>query len=203
MNLNKLKTIYKFLLCSNELSIHFLYFLLNINQSKVEIMVFQSSHLDTKTPPHAVIKGDRIFICNSTLERYGGEVLLDIARRKGSTGVIKLTWNATIEPNVNETFIVSPMAGELEFKESQWNSSINLRLPSAPAVGQEVIVKLVNVSAPALLGNLTSVKITCPPDGNDTGTSTIEEGDQRYIILKIVLPSIGGALLIITLIMIM
>lgn len=173
------------------------------------MIAFKLSHLDLsiKTPPHAVIKGDRIFICDSSFERYGGEIFLDIARRKGSTGVVKLMWNTTVEPNVNETFVVSPMSGELEFDEGQWNSSVHLRLPSAPAIGQEVIVKLLNVSAPAMLGNLTGVKITCPPESSDDiGTSTTgsdDSSDQRYIILKIVLPSIGGALLIISIIMIM
>ena len=183
---------------------------LNINQRNESTDYGISiAHLDSpiKTPPHAVIKGDRIVVCNSSFERYGGEILLDIARRKGSTGIIKLKWNTTVGPNVNETFVVSPMSGELEFDEGQWNSSIHLRLPSAPAIGQEVIVKLLNVSAPAMLGNLTGVKITCPPEGSDDiATSTTgndDSSDQRYIILKIVLPSIGGALLIISIILIM
>ncbi len=127
-------------------------------------------------------------------ERYDGEMLLDVARYKGSTGAVKLTWGVTMEPNTPASFIVSPVFGQLEFAEGQWNSSIHLRFPSIPARAQEIgiFVKLFNASGGAMLGNFSSVKIIFPPI-NDTIV-------VKDIGKEILLPCLGGALLIIGLI---
>ena len=144
--------------------------------------------LDTvsKPPPHAVFEDDNVMYRQ---ERYGGEMLLDVTRHKGSTGVIKLMWGAAIEPQVPASFIMSPMYGVLEFKEGQWNSSIHLEFSSIPDTNQEieVIVKLINVSGGAMLGNFTTVKVTFP-------SKQVRKTDPIW---KIILPCLSGALLIV------
>ena len=155
----------------------------------------------SKPPPRAVIGKDNNVIYSS--ERYGGEMLLDIARYKGSTDVIKITWGVTIEPNTPDSFVVSPMFGEVEFGEGQWNSSIHLRFPFIPDTDQEIgiFVKLLNVSGGAMLGNFTSVKITFPSNvGDDEVTTLVKDknnSNRSDVVLKILLPCLSGALLII------
>jgi hypothetical protein len=155
----------------------------------------------SKLPPHAIIEEDNNVIYSP--ERYGGEVLLDVARYKGSTGAIKLTWGIAIEPNTPASFVVSPMFGEVEFSEGQWNSSIRLRFPFIPDTDQEIgiFVKLLNVSGGAMLGNFTSVKITFPSNvGDDEVTTPVNDNNNSNksdVILKILLPCLSGALFII------
>ncbi len=134
-------------------------------------------------------------------ERYDGEMLLDVARYKGSTGAVKLTWGVTMEPNTPASFIVSPVFGQLEFAEGQWNSSIHLRFPSIPALAQKIgiFVKLFNASGGAMLGNFSSVKIIFPPNINDSKVVK-DNGNKTGVNLEILLPCLGGALLIIGLI---
>lgn len=131
-------------------------------------------------------------------------MLLDVARHKGSTGIVQLTWGVTIEPNAPASFIVSPMSGVVEFNEGQWNSSIHLGFPFIPDSDQkiEIFVKLLNVSGGAMLGNFTTVKVTFPPNvGNSEVINTKpvknSKSDKTDVILKILLPSLSGALLII------
>lgn len=149
-------------------------------------MSLYSLVLDTLSkPPHAVVQDDNV---KYSPERYGGEMLLNVARHKGSTGVIKLTWDATIKPHAPASIIVFPMYGVLEFKEGQWNSSIHLQFSFIPDVNQEieVFVKLVNVSGGAMLGNFTTVKVIFP----------FKEINKTEF-LKILLLCLSGALLII------
>ena len=130
-------------------------------------------------------------------------MLLDVARHKGSTGTVQLTWGVTIEPNAPPSFIASPMSGVLEFNEGQWNSSIHLGFPFIPDNNQkiEIFVKLLNVSGGAMLGNFTTVNVTFPPNvGNsEVITKPVKKNKSKEtdVILKILLPSLSGALLII------
>jgi hypothetical protein len=159
------------------------------------------SDTQSKPPPHAAIEENNNVIYSP--ERYGGQMLLDVARYKGSTGAIKLTWGVNIEPNAPASFVVSPMSGEVEFSEGQWNSSIHLRFPFIPDTDQEIgiFVKLLNVSGGAMLGNFTSVKITFPSNvGDDEVTTPVKDNNNSNksdVILKILLPCLSGALLLI------
>ena len=154
---------------------------------------------EPRSPPHAVIEESNTVIYRP--ERYAGEMLLDVIRYKGSTGVINAAWGITVEPNTPSSFIVTPKSGEVEFSEGQWNSSIHLRFPFIPETDQkiEIVVKLLSVSDGAMLGNFTSVKITFPPNvGDDEVTKPVEEynSNETNVILKILLPCLSGALLI-------
>lgn len=129
-------------------------------------------------------------------ELYGYEMLLGVSRHKGCTGVVKLTWGVSIKPNAPTSFIVSPMFGVLEFSDGQWNSSFHLKFPFLPATNEniEIFVKLLNVSGGAMLGNFTAVKITFPPNKVNL---PVENNSNKNFTLKIVLPYLGSALLII------
>ena len=152
-----------------------------------------------KAPLYGVIEDDNVIY---SPERYGGEMLLGVSRHKGSTGVVKLTWGVTIETNASASFIISPMAGVLEFNESQWNSSIHLQFPPIhdPHQQIDIFVKLLNVSGGAMLGNFTTVKITLPWNVSDSEENNSTKTD---VSLKILLPCLTGALLIIGIIILM
>jgi hypothetical protein len=158
--------------------------------------------LDTlsRLPPNALIEEDNNVVYNR--ERYGGEMVLNVARYKGSTDGIILTWAVTIEPNAPASFTVSPTFGELEFSEGQWNSSIRLWFPFVPETNQEIriFVKLLNVSGGAMLGNFTRVKITFTPTVGQSEVKTPLESNSSNktdLILKILLPCLGSISLII------
>lgn len=129
---------------------------------------------------------------------YGDEMILVVSRHKGSTGVVKLTWGVSIEPNAPAAFIVSPMSGVLEFSEGQWNSSFHLKFPSLPSTDKkiEIFVQLLNVSGGAILGNFTTVKITFPR-GVVNAPVENNNSNKNDVIVKIVLPYSGGALAVI------
>lgn len=165
------------------------------------VSVFCSSVSDTpsKSPPHAIIQDGNV-IYNP--ERYGGEMLLDVTRHKGSTGVVTITWGITLEPHTPVSFAVSPMSGTLEFDEGEWNSSIHLGFPFVPDSDQkiEIFVKLLNVSDGAMLGNFTTVRVIFPPNVGNSEVSEPdedEESNKTDVIVKIVLPSLSGAFFII------
>ena len=154
----------------------------------------------TKSPPHGVIEESNTVIYRP--ERYAGEMILDVVRYKGSTGAINVAWGITVEPNTPSSFIVTPKSGEVKFSEGQWNSSIHLRFPFILETDKEIeiFVKLLSVSDGAMLGNFTSVKITFPPNvGDGEVTKPVEEyeSNEANVILKILLPCLSGALLII------
>ena len=155
----------------------------------------------SKPPPYAIIEKDNTVIYRP--ERYAGEMLLDVTRYKGSTGAIKLAWGVTTELNTPSSFVVTPTSGEVEFSEGQWNSSIHLRFPFIPETEQEIgiFAKLLSVSDGAMLGNFTSVKIIFPPNvGDSEVTIPVQEdnsGRESNVILKILLPCLSGALLIV------
>ncbi|CAB4011511.1 Hypothetical predicted protein [Paramuricea clavata] len=153
-----------------------------------------------RPPPNALIEEDNNVLYNR--ERYGGEMVLNIARYKGSTDPIILTWAVTIEPNAPPSFTVSPMFGELEFSEGQWNSSIHLWFPVVPETNQEIriFVKLLNVSGGAMLGKFTRVKITFTPTVGQSEVKTPLENNSSNktdLLLKILLPCLSSISLII------
>ena len=125
-------------------------------------------------------------------------MLFDVYRYKGSTGAIKVTWGVTIEARAPVSFVVTPLFGELEFDEGQWNSSFHLRFPSIPLTDQKygIFVKLLNVSGSAVLGNFTTVKISFPSKTSDTNDKT-KNSKTNNILFTIVLPCLGGILLVI------
>ena len=143
--------------------------------------------------PYAVVEEDNSVIYSP--EQYGDEILLDVIRRKGSTGKINVTWAITIHPNVPVSFIVSPQFGLLHFAEGQWNSSIRLIFSSIPVTIQDAVifVKLLNVSGGAMLGNIRNLKIIFP--FNDTDPSKVYRRDDINLI-EILLPCLAGALLV-------
>ena len=129
---------------------------------------------------------------------YGDEMILVVSRHKGSTGVVKLTWGVSIEPNAPAAFIVSPMSGVLEFSEGQWNSSFHLKFPFLPSTDKkiEIFVQLLNVSGGAILGNFTTVKITFPRDVVNAPVEN-NNSNKNDVIVNVVLPYSGGALAVI------
>ena len=135
-------------------------------------------------------------------DRYGGAMRLEVDRYKGSTGAIRVTWSVIIEPKNLSSFNVSPSFGELEFSEGQWNSSIQLRfLSNISKADREVaiFVKLHNVSGGAILGKVTSMKITFPPATGGNRVTIRErnnKSEKTDVILKIVLPCLTGVMLI-------
>lgn len=123
-------------------------------------------------------------------------MLFVVSRYKGSTGAINVTWGITVEARAPMSFVVSPLFGELEFHEGQWNSSFHLRFLSIPLVDHKygIFVKLLNVSGSALLGNFTSVKISFPSKFSDTNDTSTDDNSKTPDFL---LPCLGGFLLII------
>lgn len=85
-------------------------------------------------PPHAVFEQDNNVVYNP--DRYGDQIFLDVVRRKGSTGIIQVTWEVTAQTSSHGALIVSPMCGELKFQESQWNYSVHLQFLAIPRGGQ-------------------------------------------------------------------
>ena len=149
--------------------------------------------------PYAVIKKDNKIIYSPN--RYGDGMLLNVVRYKGSTGNVNLTWGVIIGPNTRASFNVSPVAGQLEFIEGQWNSSIHLMFHSILDTDKEleISVKLLNVSGGGMLGNVTTVKITSNSSVEDNEVTRPKEDDDEKsrFILIVVLPCVIGGLLII------
>ena len=143
----------------------------------------------TRGPPYAIIEEDNSVIYHP--KRYGKEMILDIVRRKGSTGTINVTWSATSQPNTKIPFTLSPTTGELTFVEGQWSSSVHLKFGAMPSEMSEAVlnVKFLNMSGGAMLGNITSLKIVFP--------AKIKETEDSKVILYIVIPCAAFALLII------
>ncbi len=139
--------------------------------------------------PHAVLEEDNSVIYDP--ERYGNKMILDVVRRKGSTGTVNVTWIVTSQSNAKIPFTVSQMTDELKFIEGQWNASIHLEFGSMPSNMSEAVlnVKFVNASGGAMIGNLTSLKIVFPAKNKETKDSNV--------ILHIVAPCLAGALVII------
>ena len=96
-------------------------------------------------------------------ERYRKHIIFNLVRRKGSTGTVQVTWTVTIQSN--SSLIISPMSGQQEFSEGQWNSSFTLQFLAMPEDDPEstVLIRLVNVSAGATLGNFNVVEIVNIP----------------------------------------
>ena len=130
-------------------------------------------------------------------ERYGGEMILRIVRRKGSTGSIKVTWIVTSQSGGSIPFSVSPIGGQLSLLESQWNSSIHLKFGGFPSKMSEVVlsVEFLNVSGGAMLGNLRRVRIVFPAKLGE------EDAKDSNFMLEMVVPSVvGGVFAIIVII---
>lgn len=123
-------------------------------------------------------------------ERYGNEMIFDVVRRKGSTGIVNVTWVASGKSNTGISFTVSPLTGGLRFIEGQWNSSIHLKFGTIPSsMNEEVLnLKFLNMSGGAMLGNFTSLDIVFP--------AKIVKTKDSQVIWKIVVPCVVGALLI-------
>jgi hypothetical protein len=143
----------------------------------------------TRPPPHAILEEDNSVIYNP--ERYGNKMILDVVRRKGSSGTINVTWVATSQSNTEMPFAVSPMFSELTFIEGQWNSSIHLKFGAMPNMSEAVLnVKFLKMSGGAILGNVTSLKIVFPAKVKE-----IEDSDSN-VILEIIIPCAAGVLVI-------
>jgi hypothetical protein len=144
----------------------------------------------TRPPPHAILEEDNSVIYNP--ERYGNKMILDVVRRKGSSGTINVTWVATSQSNAEIPFTVSPMFSELTFIEGQWNSSIHLKFGAMSDMSEAVLnVKILNMSGGARLGNVDSLKIVFPAKVKE-----IEESDSD-VNLEIIVPcSVAGVLVI-------
>ena len=142
----------------------------------------------THEPPHAIFEEDNTVIYDP--ERYGNKLILDIIRRKGSTGVVNVTWAASSESNKKLPFTVSPSSGMLTFEEGQWNSTIDLTFTDMPSEMKEAVLKVefLNTSGGAMLGNITSLNIVFPEKIKDT--------DDNKHIWYIIVPCVVGALLI-------
>ena len=178
------------------------------NQQGFYFLIFNKDTIP-KPAPYAIVGEENKVIYSQ--DRYSDEMLLNVARYKGSTGVVNLSWAVTNGPNTPASFTVAPVSGQLEFIESQWNSSIRLEFHSIPDTDQqfEISVMLLNVSGGGRLGNVTTVKIVFPSNVGDDElhpkvedgevTTPIEKDDSNMtdIMLIIVLPCVSGALLII------
>ena len=121
-------------------------------------------------------------------ERYGGEMILHIIRRKGSTGTINVTWVVTGQTGGSIPFRISPMGGQLSLSEGQWNTSIHLKFGGFPSKMSEVVlpVQFLNVSGGAMLGNLRRVRIVF------SAKLGPEELKDSNFMLTTVLPSVVG-----------
>ena len=115
-------------------------------------------------------------------------MIFDVARRKGSTGTINVTWAVTSQ--FNTPFTVSPMNGELMFVEGQWSASIHLKFGAMPSDMSETVLnlKFLNMSGGAMWGNITSLKIVFP--------AKVRETKESNVILVIVVPCIAALLLV-------
>ena len=138
-------------------------------------------------------------------------MLFSVARYKGSTGAVNLSWAVTIGPNTPPSFTVSPLFGQLKFIESQWNSSIHLQLHSIPKIDQqiEISVTLLNITGGGMLGNVTTLKVVFlsnndsdelgPEVKDDKAANPAEDNDSSKtdVFLTIILLCVSGAVLIV------
>lgn len=97
-------------------------------------------------------------------QKYPQQIIFDVARRKGSTGNVTVTWSVSSHMGARIPFSISPSSGVLKFAEGQWNSSVELNFGSMPSHMSEVVVilELLNISGGAMFGNLTSLRIIFP-----------------------------------------
>ena len=144
--------------------------------------------------PHAVYEQDNSVVYKP--ERYGGQIILDVVRRKGSTGTIQVSWEVIIQTTSPGSLVVTPMSGELKFLEGQWDSSIYLQFPVIPRDGQgaTTYVTFDKISGGAMLGNFSDVKILF--------TSEVPSTEDHNSVLKIILPTVAGVLVLIVIILI-
>ena len=148
-----------------------------------------------REPKQAIFEGGNNSIMYDS-ERYGGEMILHVVRRKGSTGSIVVTWVVTSQSSGTIPFSVSPIGGQLSFLEGQWNSSIHLKFGGFPSKMSEVVLsaEFLNVSGGAMLGNLRRVEIVF-------SAKLHEEPEDSNLLLEMIVPSVlGGVFVIIVII---
>ena len=138
-------------------------------------------------------------------------MLFNVARYKGSTGAVNLSWAVTIGQNTSASFNVSPMSGQLKFLESQWNSSIHLQFHSIPETDQqiEICVTLLNITGGGMLGNVTTLKIVFlskddddelrPKIKDDEAIKPVEKNNRKrtYVLLIIIIICGSGVVFIV------
>ena len=145
---------------------------------------------DTTLGPHtAVYEDDNSVIYDP--ERYGQDIILNIIRRKGSTGNIQVFWDVKVDPK--GSLIVQPWAGDFNMTEAQWNTSIHLKLTSLPEKAATAFVELTNVLGGATLGNFSTVKIVFP-------SRILAKKKNNFLI--IILPTVGAGLFLVILLLI-